>query len=91
MKLIDADKWLADIRKVAESIEYPMDYVHMSQIVSNVENAPSVDAVPVIRCKDCEEMFIGARGDRLCWLMECQEVGEEDFCCWATRKKKGDL
>lgn len=45
MRLIDADALLTAI------IEYPYGYRGM--IESEIENQPTVDAVSVIRCKDC--------------------------------------
>ena len=46
MRLIDGDKWLEDVRKVADSIQAPHDYVHLSCVEQVLNNAPEVDAVP---------------------------------------------
>ena len=46
MRLINGDKWLEDVRKVADSIQAPNDYVHLSCVEQVLNNAPEVDAVP---------------------------------------------
>ena len=75
-KLIDAEKWLTDVRKVAESIEYPKDYVHMVAVERLVENAPSVDAIPVDWIK--EEMKFAEE--------ECLRAMDNTFELWLALK-----
>ena len=60
----------------------------------DVADAPTVDAVPVIRCKDCKywqlEHYVGGQG------MSCQMDNSDDvcltepthFCSWAERKEE---
>jgi hypothetical protein len=53
--------------------------------------APTVDAVPVVRCKDCEHSYedIGGRG-RVCAHGVCVDciVPENFFCANGTRKEE---
>lgn len=56
MKLIDKDRCKADIEQFNRPLcdGYHMkDYV-LNQIITDIENQPTVDAVPVVRCKDCK-------------------------------------
>ena len=56
MRLIDKDRCKADIEQFNRPLcdGYHMkDYV-LNQIITDIENQPTVDAVPVIRCKDCK-------------------------------------
>ena len=81
MRLIDAD---ALIKEANEEGAY--GYVDASQIVK----APTVDAVPVVRCRDC----IGSsmwHNDVLCGCAVCSLSGmylesEDSFCSYGERK-----
>ena len=48
---------------------------------SRIENAPTVDAVEVVRCKDCKHYKIG-----LCYGWHCVE--EDDFCSYGERREE---
>ena len=48
MRLIDAD---ALMRRFMHK---PQEYFHASYIVGEINTAPTIDAVPVVRCKDCK-------------------------------------
>lgn len=48
MRLIDADALECD----TEWSEYADDYISYSKFA--IDNAPTIDAVPVVRCKDCK-------------------------------------
>ena len=50
MRLVDADKLKT---KVEAIITYTLDYV--ADIL--IEDAPTIDAVEVVRCKDCKHWF----------------------------------
>ena len=74
MRLIDAHKLL-------DYIEMNKDTVDIVDIVESIIMSPTVDAVPVIRCKDCK------------WKhgSECVRFAEvrpfpDDFCSRAERK-----
>lgn len=71
MRLIDADALKLDIMCV---------YGSNPQYINWLNHAPTVDAVPVVRCKDC------ARG-ATCFTY--RETGDGDgFCKWAERRSK---
>ena len=54
-----------------------------------IENAPTVDAVVVTRCKDCKNAYINsfsaAPGEALCTLSG-QPMQQDDFCSYGERK-----
>lgn len=81
MRLIDADKieYRAD-----DSRMKPFDYVYRC----DVEAEPTVDAVPVIRCKDCKHYYVlnEVRGN--CSEYNFVEKIPIDFCSWAERKEE---
>lgn len=82
MRLIDADK-----------LEYQMLYKenflkgsgYEAQAIwkEDIESQPIIDAVPVVRCKDC-----GHFEDYTCELHEYLWKRPEDFCSWGERKEK---
>ena len=53
-----------------------------------IENAPAVDAVEVVRCKDCKRVKQG-RFDIFKWVY-CShwhtEIQKDNFCCFGERR-----
>lgn len=92
MRLIDADKLE---RQEYLGNERCFDYVD----AEDIDNAPTVDAVPVVRCKDCKHYRNHPNG--LCYLHTepkenaCGHSGNavcvepEDFCSYGERKDGG--
>ena len=90
MRLIDADKLE---RQEYWGNERCFDYVD----AEDIDNAPTVDAVPVVRCKDCKHYRNHPNG--LCYLhTEPKEnarghsgnavcVEPDDFCSYGERKE----
>ena len=50
-----------------------------------VENAPTVDAVPVVRCKDCRW-----QNTSMCWIKNRQLLDDYDFCCGGLRREDAE-
>lgn len=75
MRLIDGDKLE---RQEYWGNERCFDYVD----AEDIDNAPTVDAVPVVRCKDCRKFK----------TYSCRMVasGYDDFCSYGERKDGGD-
>lgn len=84
MRLIDADKlkahyswWNEERREVFDTI---------------VDMQPTIDAVPVVRCKDCKHGYLwtndgtGARGKCVFMVGNNQYVHAEEFCNLGKRK-----
>ena len=73
-----SEKRLIDYYYLAEKIECPGEplvYWH------DIEAAPTVDAVPVVRCKDCKHRFEDS------W---CEYVDDDDnFYCANGERKEG--
>ena len=52
-----------------------------------IENAPTVDAVPVVRCKDCKNFGRNFENDTFC--SSCgglSDPEEDDFCSYGERR-----
>ena len=86
MRLIDADKLE---RKEFYGNEYCFDYVD----AEDIDNAPTVDAVEVVRCRDCRKFkTYGCRDCRKFKTYGCRMVasGYDDFCSYGERKDGAD-
>lgn len=55
---------------------------------SKIENAPTVDAVEVVRCKDCKHFESVEGGIPYC-AWHCSGCGENEFCSFGERKQDG--
>lgn len=89
-RYIDADA----LKEFIESAYRPLcddyhmkDYV-LNQILTDIKNAPTVDAVEVIRCKDCKHYYAlnEVRGN--CSEYNFVEKIPIDYCSWAERKEE---
>jgi hypothetical protein len=54
-----------------------------------VENAPTVDAVEVVRCKDCKHLGFKGLCDGVCNRKMVGIVNPDDFCSYGERKDNG--
>ena len=76
MRLIDADALKAVFDEKSSVAVCGVELC--KAIISRIDEAPAIDAVPVVRCKDC------ARG-ATCFTY--RETGNgEGFCAWAERR-----
>lgn len=61
---------------------------HLSNYIEEfIDNAPTIDAVPVVRCKDCK--WHGRPGCAIEIVDDSDRPGPEGFCCYAERKQDG--
>ena len=87
MRMIDADNLVPDICDA--EIEYGTKPVHFS--ANAIDNAPTVDAVPVVRCGKCKhyktgvclKIYYDGLASRYAW----QERKPDDFCSYGERKE----
>ena len=78
MRLIDADA-LPRLMQIFEANGKRREQeVVLAKII---DNAPTIDAVPVVRCKDCGHYD---NADRWCSLNRFI-CGKEDFCTWGRK------
>ena len=90
MRPIDADA-------LREWLKGWIEYYNLSPayVRALIDEQPTVDAVEVVRCKDCRYYM---RSDELCemiaarlHLYECgKQWNEDSFCCWGKRRGEED-
>ena len=94
MRLIDADTIFNNELLLVSDKAY--DAVHA--VIERINNAPTVDAVPVVRCKDCvhckhfnDVWYLPKRDELLCTrCVETYHTTENDFCSMGERKEDAD-
>ena len=61
-----------------------------SLAIKAVNTLPSVDAVPVVRCKDCKHSEHWYRDKRRCFLWHETGIGvfEDGYCNYAERREE---
>ena len=67
MRLIDADALFINLDGMMAVS--PTGYIHGDTVADMISDAPTVEAVPVIRCKDCKHWQYES-----CWFVNCM--------CW---------
>ena len=84
MRLIDADTLIEDVDGDLT------DSVAEGKAIVKIENAPTIDAVPVIRCRDCKYNS-NTDGN----YVNCNIIPEmfgktpdDNYCSWAERKEE---
>ena len=97
MRLIDADKVLKEIAQRQKAYANPINEYEaacgdgIQTARYEIEEAPTIDAVPVIRCKDCkhwqyDSCFVdSAEGDAESIILDRFAF---DFCSRAERKEE---
>ena len=98
-RLIDADSLEAEFRETKMSAVFPkwrnMDIIakcsvieYAKKVKSIVTNAPTVDAVEVVRCKDCIFFKKGQPFKHKCKNMVggMYYVSPDDFCSYGERR-----
>lgn len=97
MRLIDAD----ELKELICNNVYPVQDAFNTQdygmfwtggIEKAIDNAPTIDAVPVVRCKDCVHCADDWNGNQpmfTCELGMCGEsVEPKDFCAYGERRSE---
>lgn len=80
MRLIDADAFL-------ERMSHTDRFFG---VVFDINDAPTVDAVPVVRCRDCEyakNAKVNRKGFRICPASH-MEIVDDDYCSYGEREEK---
>lgn len=83
MRLIDA-RYIIN-RITEERREWGDDY-DVEQVLGDIEDAPTIDAVQVVRCKDCEYFSEPNSFSGKCTLRG-DYIFKNDFCSYAVERR----
>ena len=90
MRLIDADRLFESIYDNV-SAPYEEAVAAKEDCLGEIEDAPTVDAVPVVRCKDCVNgtFCLNSQGSEYvdCILDDYSVRKPDDFCSYGERKE----
>lgn len=65
---------------------FPVQYP-IRDMIKTVRGQPTVDAIPVIHCKDCRYLGIKGLGDGYCRKKMAGNISPYDFCSYGERKE----
>ena len=97
-RLIDARYLTSQMYLICEACQ--TENIFIDAIIDEIDNAPDVDAVEVVRCKDCKHWreetgwcyhhshFVDSKGG-FCHPWESTDwkmLNEDDFCSYGERK-----
>lgn len=97
MRLIDADelrKVISGLRVIITGVRYGKGLLcelvteYCRNILKAIDESPTIDAVPVVRCKDCvyyEEAKVNELGFIIC-RASGMEITDNDFCSYGERR-----
>ena len=85
MGLIDANTLLRHKRKMSGA-DFGGEFWDEAVLASDIKNAPTVDAVEVVRCKDCKWLY-DEMDDYCCRSHRgLVRICENSFCSYGERK-----
>ena len=78
-RLIDADALTEDFLNSFEKSDRARD------MIKNIQLAPTIDAVPIVRCWYCKNVLLISTGHHRCCKFDVP-VAEDDFCSQGERR-----
>lgn len=89
MRLIDADALIVKFKDDLESLQEFAFQLATIGAINTVKHQPTVDAVPVVRCKDCAYYRPYSDGRYDCDnMLGMADAYEDGFCSRAERKEE---
>ena len=86
MRLIDADDLIKELKQIVNTEQIFKSFTTWGNAYEDcmtmLDEAPTVDAVPVVRCKECQEMI--EKG----WCsLHGTPMNINDFCSYGEKRK----
>ena len=90
MRLIDADRALEIVRD--QAIAHPNAYYLTTYATLTLRESPTIDAVPVVRCRECKrwERHTEVNRDYGGCRRYSSTMRYDDFCSYGERKEGAD-
>ena len=100
MRLVDADQMVVDESEaymsaqvqITDDLKRLINFAAHRKIQMLIADTPTVDAVPVVRCKDCRywQDNNGGNPNEECRWREDETPDADDFCSYGKRKDGAD-
>ena len=92
MSLINREALLSFEKMDADLCATCGEHHTAEDVIMMIKTAPTVDAVPVVRCRECKyRKYDDIFGMIWCYLDSCtKRVKPDDFCSYGERKKGAD-
>ena len=84
-RLIDASVIIRDLT----AMKSMFDAIALDGMIKALKEAPTVDAVEVVRCKDCKHYYYSAYAMRCVCDFDNKEWDKDDFCSYGERRTDG--
>ena len=84
----------SEIQKICDGCWHPYrlggcpEHCGVNDAIKAIDSVPSVDAVSVVRCKDCIYWTPHGSNGGACEFWECQGISSADFCSTGERKER---
>ena len=92
MRLIDADKALEQINEwLDQTRAIPLNTSYYFELLGCIKDCPTIDAVPVMRCKDCKHYNTIGRLKGFGWCESMNRDAFDDFYCANGKQLKREL
>jgi hypothetical protein len=92
MRSIDADALVQMYEELRDRYKDGICCEVLDSIINDINEAPTIDAVEVVRCKDCKhhEKFLFDDSKLLCWVHDIDiVVSPTDYCSYGERREDG--
>ena len=87
-RLIDANALISYMDECSKESRFRVYYGYAK---SFIDDAPTVDAVPVVRCRDCKHFKRNLENDTYCSSVNgLTDPEEDDFCSYGERRVNHD-
>ena len=89
-ELVERGALLAEVNRTIEIMEKRKDRISVRNVIMCVKNAPRVDAVEVVRCKDCKHYWLPqgfCTHDRHDHQTMAVWQEDNDFCSYGERRE----
>ena len=90
MRLIDADALKSYMDECSKESKFRVYYAYAESFINY---APTIDAVPVVRCRECFGRNCWEKDENgcdICLVSGLYVRGEDDYCPYGERKKGAD-
>ena len=90
MRLIDADALKSYMDECSKESKFRVYYAYAESFINY---APTIDAVPVVRCRECFGRNCWKKDENgcdICLVSGLYVRGEDDYCPYGERKEGAD-